>query len=206
MEQQTLQWRLDRMGKITGSNMGKVLGTRRNQIAYAKKIIEELEAIDSGKAEEYIEKTSFTSAATAWGHKYEPQALAQFALENDIDVLSAGFITHPDYPFMGASVDGLYDGGLVEAKCPYSSSDHIDCFILGMPEKHIPQVRGNMFITQREKATFISFDPRLPPDRRYYQFEMTEDRIYTERMLRACKTFWRDMVVGQNFYWKRAAQ
>lgn len=48
--------------------------------------------------------------------------MEQFSERFKKKIFPAGFFIHPDFPFLGASPDGLVGGesALVEVKCPYS--------------------------------------------------------------------------------------
>jgi predicted phage-related endonuclease len=63
----------------------------------------------------------------------------------------------------GASPDGMVnEDGLVEFKCP-NTSTHIET-VLGQeaPAKYLPQMQWQMACTGRDYCDFVSFDPRLP--------------------------------------------
>jgi predicted phage-related endonuclease len=63
----------------------------------------------------------------------------------------------------GASPDGMVnEDGLVEIKCP-NTSTHIET-VLGqeVPAKYLPQMQWQMACTGRDYCDFVSFDPRLP--------------------------------------------
>jgi predicted phage-related endonuclease len=54
------------------------------------------------------------------------------------------------------------EDGLVEIKCP-NTSTHIEA-VLGqeVPSKYLPQMQWQMACTGRDYCDFVSFDPRLP--------------------------------------------
>jgi hypothetical protein len=64
----------------------------------------------------------------------------------------------------GASPDGLIveHPGLVEIKCP-NTSTHIDTLLGGkVPGKYLLQIYWQMACTGRQWCDFVSYDPRLP--------------------------------------------
>ena len=63
----------------------------------------------------------------------------------------------------GASPDGFVgEDGLVEIKCP-NSSTHIDTLVSQkVPAKYLPQMQWQMACTGRKWCDFVSFDPRMP--------------------------------------------
>jgi hypothetical protein len=73
-----------------------------------------------------------------------------------------GFVDHPSIPFCGASPDGLIDDGLVEIKCP-NTTTHIGWVLAGVvPEEHKPQMILQCACTGRKWVDFVSYDSRLP--------------------------------------------
>jgi hypothetical protein len=56
----------------------------------------------------------------------------------------------------------------VEIKCPFNSANHLETWLSGMPDEHMAQVQGQMWITNREWCDFVSFDSRMPPDLQLY--------------------------------------
>ena len=106
---------------------------------------------------------SFTNAAMQWGTEKEPEARAAYSFYVDADVVEIGFIDHPIIPMSGASPDGLVGAdGLVEFKCP-NTSTHIDT-LLGEPiaAKYIAQMQWQMACSDRKWCDWVSYDPRLP--------------------------------------------
>ncbi|MCT9071225.1 YqaJ viral recombinase family protein [Cupriavidus gilardii] len=50
--------------------------------------------------------------------------------------------------------------GGIEIKSPHDEGVHINTWLNGMPEEHMPQVQGNMLVTGRQWWDFISYDPQ----------------------------------------------
>ena len=69
----------------------------------------------------------------------------------------------PRIGMSGATPDGYVgDTGLVEIKCP-NTSTHIETLLGGViPAKYQPQMLWQMACTGRSWCDFVSFDPRLP--------------------------------------------
>ena len=78
-------------------------------------------------------------------------------------VIEVGFVPHNAIAMSGASPDGLVDDdGLVEIKCP-NTSTHIDTILAdAAPAKYVTQMQWQMACTGRKWCDFVSFDPRLP--------------------------------------------
>ena len=153
--QRTSQWFQQRLGHVTASRVsdaiaGKDTATRRNYLVQL--VAERL----TGQQQE-----SFTNAAMQWGTDTEPLARVAYQAEHDW-VEEVGFITHPSIEWFGASPDGFVGDGLIEIKCP-NTTTHLDWRLDGVvPKKHQPQMLAQLACTGRKWVDFVSFDPRLP--------------------------------------------
>lgn len=159
-------WATARLGHVTASRIADMLaktkqGWGASRANYAAELVaERLTGAASG---------GFTNAAMQWGIDTEPQARAAYEFRNDVSCGQAGFILHPSIEWAGASPDGFVsDDGLVEFKCP-NTATHIDTLLGGtIPEKYRLQMLWQMAVSGREWCDFVSFDPRLPEDMRFF--------------------------------------
>jgi putative phage-type endonuclease len=104
---------------------------------------------------------SFTNSAMQWGTDTEPMARAHYEMVNSVLVDQVGFISHPDIEKAGASPDGIVFNGIIEIKCP-NTSTHIDTLLnKKVPAKYIKQIQFQLRCTGKEWCDFVSFDPRL---------------------------------------------
>ena len=111
-------WFKYRAGRITASRMKAVCHT--NPGYPAQSLI---------KSICYPEAFCFTTAATKWGCKHEKQARQMYLAANklkhdDLSVAESGLVINPQWPFIGASPDGIINctccgKGVLEIKCPY---------------------------------------------------------------------------------------
>lgn len=187
-EQRSDEWRAIRAGKVTASRISDVLAeikkgeaaTRRN---YKAEIIAEI--LTGIPADNYVSKEM------QWGIDNEPFARAAYEIAQDATVDTVGFAIHPSIARFGASPDGFVsDIGLVEFKCP-NTSTHLDYILAGeVPSEYQPQMLAAMACTGREWCDFVSFDPRLPERfqlfvRRFYRHEgrIREMELKVERFL-----------------------
>lgn len=172
------EWFAQRLGCATASKFSDVLATvksgesaaRRN---YRTQLV--LERLTGTVAE------SFTNGAMEWGTATEPQARAAFELATGLDVQEVGFLKRGDW--IGASPDGLIgdDAGL-EIKAP-NSSTHLETVLAGkMPPGHIAQVQGCMWVTDRARWHFVSYDPRFPQHLRMFHQVIERDEEYIARL------------------------
>lgn len=159
-------WRAQRMGKVTASRISDVIAkTKTGWGASRANYMAELlaERLTGVPAERY------TNAAMQWGTENEPEARAAYSFRVNQDVIEVGFIDHETIPMTGASPDGeVGPDGLVEIKCP-NTSTHIDT-LLGDPidGKYIAQMQWQMACTGRLWVDWVSYDPRLPESMRLF--------------------------------------
>lgn len=158
MEQRTEAWFAARCGKVTASRVADVIAktktgysaSRANYLADL--VVERL----TGKP-----AATFSNAAMEWGTEQEPAARAAYSARTGILVEEVGFIDHPSVAMSGASPDGFAEEGLVEIKCP-NTSTMLEWILDGkVPSKHIPQLQWQMACTGRPWCDFVSYDSRL---------------------------------------------
>jgi len=110
MQQGTNEWFRARVGKVTGSRVGAILGL--NQWHGPDDVLRAMVREYHGAEPEFT-----GNDATAWGNANEAGAIAQYEMLTGNKVKECGFIPVNDW--LGASPDGLIDGGIIEVKCPY---------------------------------------------------------------------------------------
>jgi len=158
-EQHSPEWRELRRGNITASRIAElkplVKGDESQKSKdYKLELLSEI--LSLRMAEHYV------SPAMDWGIQTEPLAREEYELKTGLMVDRIGFVIHPRLPRCGASPDGLVgDDGLVEIKCP-NTSTHLQYLISGVvPDKYKPQMYWQMACCERQWCDFVSFDPRL---------------------------------------------
>lgn len=159
-EQRTAEWFQARVGKATASRFKDVMAKLKNGSPAAARINYLVDI-----ATERLTKSAtphYTNSAMQWGVTHEAGARILYEQRRQLQVEETGFIHHAELD-AGASPDGLVDwDGLIEIKCPYNSSVHVMTWMDGMPEDHIAQVQGQLWITGRQWCDYVSFDPRMP--------------------------------------------
>ena len=205
MDQNTAEWRDARAGHITASRMcdvlafgkrdGKPLKARQD---YIGDIVAELL---TGEPREQVRAKPLD-----WGHDVEQAARAAYEAETGEIVQLVGFMEHPLFPYIGCSPDGLVaTNGQQQIKCPNNPAIHIATLRDGMPEEHIPQVQGELFVTGREWSDFVSFDPRMPIHLRLYRQRIERDDKYIATLADACASLWEEVQACMRFLNERAA-
>ncbi|GGE36124.1 phage-related exonuclease [Agaricicola taiwanensis] len=177
MDQRTDEWDQARLGKVTASRVADVVartksGYSASRANYMAQLI--CERLTGVKAE------TFNSREMQWGTDTEAEARSAYCFYRDADIEEVGFVDHPRIAETGASPDGLVgDDGLVEIKCP-NTSTHIET-LLGqkVPEKYVTQMQWQMACTGRAWCDFVSYDPRMPADMRLFvqRVHRDEERI-----------------------------
>jgi len=177
VQQGSEEWKTLRLGKITASRVSQVMGkSRQNFLAIiaAERISKQAE--------------SFTNAAMQWGIDTEPFAREAYEARNGVKVVQVGFCLHPTIKDAGASPDGLVgDDGLIEIKCP-NTSTHVGTLIdQKAPTKYIPQMQFQMACTGRQWCDFVSFDPRI--EQSFFQIRVERDNEYIEKIEKEVSEF-----------------
>lgn len=180
-EQGSEEWLLSRVGKVTASKVTDVMAKLKtgkpsaSRITYMGQLIAERL---TGQPTEF-----YCSPAMQHGTDTEPQARAAYSFINDVDVVERGLVDHESIPMFGASCDGFIgDDGLVEFKCP-NTSTHIDYLITKkIPKKYFDQMQAQMSCTGRKWCDFMSFDPRMPEHLNKLIIRVDRDNKYIEEM------------------------
>ena len=160
MEQRTSEWYSARLGKVTASRVADIIaktksGYSASRANYMAELVCERLTGKSGD--------NYQSGAMLWGTETEPLARAAYEAHTGNLVEETGFVPHFVIGNSGASPDGLIgEEGLIEIKCP-NTSTHIDTLLgQSVPGKYITQIHWQMACTDRSWCDFVSFDPRMP--------------------------------------------
>lgn len=175
--QRTPDWLRDRIGHCTASMFHAVLDYTKAGKEGAKRrnyrvrlIVERLlnEATDN-----------YVTWQMQWGVDNEDQARMAYEARTGAFVEQVGFLRHASLGWCGASPDGLIDeDGCIEAKCPAEPGVHVQTILNGMPEEHMAQCQGVMWVANRKYCDFISYDPRMPENLRIYVQRIERDDEY----------------------------
>jgi putative phage-type endonuclease len=186
--QKSGDWLRARAGRVTASQMCKVIAKLKNggeaapRLHYRMQVIAELL---TGEAHE-----SYVSPEMQWGIENEALARAAYEIERDVTVETVGLVLHPTNDRMGASPDGLVgQDGAIEIKCPKTTT-HI-CYLLAheLPEEYKPQVQWVLACTERKWCDFIAYDPRLPKRYQMLTVRVQRDGAYIDMLYREAEQF-----------------
>lgn len=179
----TEEWIQARMGRITGSEIHEVMGSEVTRMNYLGKLVTE---ILTGEAH------TFSSYATAYGLKHEPDLIKRYVLEH-APVEEAQFITFGDY--LGCTPDGFVgEEGIIEGKTRVQPIKHIMCFVVrhtksehksfvyGVPTENYPQIQFNLWVCGRSWCDFVSYCPAVPRPKQLFVQRVYIDIPYLEGM------------------------
>jgi putative phage-type endonuclease len=174
IEQRTPEWFLARAGKVTASRVADIMaktktGTSASRATYMAELMSERL---TGKP-----ALKFSSRAMDWGTEYEEEARANYEVASGNLVEGVGFVPHPTLE-AGASPDGyIGSDGLIEIKCP-NTSTHLDTLMSQeIPPKYVYQIFWQMECTGRTWCDFVSYDPRLPENLRIFIKRIERDDL-----------------------------
>ena len=191
IEQGSIEWFQKRCGKATASRIADIIAkTKSGPSASRKNYMAQLvaERLTGTVAD------SFTNGAMQWGTDTEPHARDAYAFLQGVEVELAEFVVHPFIADAGASPDGYVgEGGLVEIKCP-NTSTHIDT-LLGktVPSKYVTQMQWQMSCTGRLWCDFVSFDPRLPSHLSLFVKRVQRDDQFIGELEREVEAFLKEV-------------
>lgn len=170
-------WLSARCGKLTASRMRDAMDLLKNGQPSAKRtqLMKELlaERITGHSVRHFV------SDAMQHGIDCEAEAKAAYEAETGVLIADAGFYDHPRIDNLGATPDGLVPGGLVECKCP-TTTTFVEWVMKGeVPEDHRPQMIVQLACTGRAWCDFVAFDPRVRKVRNLFirRYTPTPDEI-----------------------------
>lgn len=153
-------WLSQRVGKLTASRMREATAKIKSG-AYAASRANLMREL---LAERYTGYTMdhYVSTEMRWGLQQEQAAKNAYQVATGRLIFPCGFFDHPTITDFGATPDGLVgDDGLIEIKCPKTST-FVDWLMLGdIPEDHMPQMATQLACTGRKWVDFVAFDPRI---------------------------------------------
>ena len=168
MPQRSPEWHAIRIGKVTASEVVRVLakiktGEAATRAGYrVEKAVEQVTGLS--QSDQSIGEKPWVQHGTAT----EGEALAAYEASTGSLVERIGFVEH-DTLAAGCSPDGFVDtDGMVEVKCPMTKT-HLGYWADGfrVPPAYVPQITMALWLTGRQWCDFVSYDPRLtaPLDR-----------------------------------------
>lgn len=152
-KQRSEGWFQQRIGRVTGSNVGAILGL--NPYKTADDVLREMVRAYHGAESEFT-----GNVATEHGTFHEDGAQAEYEMETGNKVQECGFFPFGDW--LGASPDGLVgDEGLIEIKCPFGKrKDEKPQFKSAEDQPHYyAQMQIEMYCSGRNWCHFYQWAP-----------------------------------------------
>lgn len=198
IEQRSAEWFEMRKGRITSSEIYKIMGKGDLTETAKTYLLEKVCELYGGVTE------PATGAALTWGTDLEPVAIEHYEKLTKVKVDKASFIPVGDY--YGGSPDGLIPKeGIIEVKCPFKSANHFKHGMINSAEKfkkiapnYYWQCVSNMVCAEAKWCDFISYDPRVKEEYRMFIFrlELTEeDKLAVTDRVKVAFDYMKSLVV-----------
>ena len=178
-------WFQNRAGKVTASRVADVIAKTKSGYSASRAnyltqlVIERFGVVNEG----------FTNAAMQWGTETEPLARIEYEKRNLVSVEQVDFVENKYIQMSGASPDGIVGDGLLEIKCP-NSTTHFEYLLANVvPEKYKPQMAWQMCCTGAKWCDFVSYDPRVPEGLQYFEIRYERDDAYIAMLEDEVMTF-----------------
>jgi len=185
-EQRSQEWLDLRENMITASDAASAIGESpyESEDAFVKK---------------KVLRTKWAgNEATAHGTLLEPIVRDLYDQKYNRKSHEIGLVQHRDYPWLGASPDGVTeDGILVEIKCPKSRK-----ITSNVPKHYWPQVQLQLEITDLEECDFVQYRPgdteSVPPKpEEFVVVRVHRDRAWFARVLPVLERVWQRVLKGR---------
>lgn len=183
MDQGTDEWLQARLGKVTASRFKDAIagGQGKTRKAYMYKLMAERL---SGQIED-----SYQNDAMQWGNDNEDKARSAYEFDKDIEVSQIGFVTLNDD--VGASPDGVVGEGLLEIKCPKTSTFIEYKLADKLPAVYTAQVQGQLWVCEKAWCDFVVYDPRIKNG--YFCKRVERDEKYISELKIGIEKFVKEM-------------
>ncbi len=158
-EQGSPEWFEARMGIPTASEFGTILtpgktkALARSRQTYLYKLAGE---ILTGEPME-----AATSRSLERGKMLEGEARDAYAFMRDCEPQIVGFIRNGDAGCSPDSLIGERKGLEIKIALPHIQIDRLR--IGTLPDEHVAQVQGCIWLSERDEWDFVSYCPKLPP-------------------------------------------
>ena len=202
--QRTSEWYLARKGMLTASEIVNILTKGRGKddvfgktaLTYMNDKVAE-RCMDGEMFVYYMEEVKKSTPAMRWGTEYEDTAREQYEHFKGVKVMDCPFMPLKGYEdFVGGSPDGRLSSldRIIEIKCPYNPSVHIEHCKWNSPEdlksgnpQYYAQVQMNMIITCTELCDFISYSPLFRGGLDLHILEVPYDKDFCDNLMERIK-------------------
>lgn len=177
-QQGSEEWKGLRLGKITASNFSKIITRSAKYSSSSDQLAFNL------ASEIYLQykEDSYITSYMQNGIDLEPQAVEAYeqhcfeSVDRDVAFFDCG-----DY---GYSPDGLVgEDGLIEVKCPKSTTHFKYIKEDKVPDEHYAQCQGGLMVTGRKWIDFISYNENVVEDKRLFVKRCYRDEDFISSLL-----------------------
>ncbi len=167
-EQGSAEWFAARLGHLTSSRIAEAVRKRKRKSANGAGD-DELQCRIDLRLELAVERVTqqisqhYVSRWMEQGKEREPGARFAYEQRMDVETEQVGFVRHPVIELAGCSPDGFVGtDGMVEFKCPKSTTHAEYLLAECVPELYIPQMMWQMACCGRKWNEFVSYCPEFP--------------------------------------------
>lgn len=182
VEQGSIEWLIARQGLITGTRFADCFRRGDAIQTLINRCVAEL-------TQRYYNEEApaeIVAKPLQWGRDHEGEARGLYEFENDVEVRQVGFVYSYADDLVGFSPDGLVDpNGQIEIKCPMNLEEHIRHWRDGIPKDYLHQVKGGLWVTNRDWCDFLSYHPSAPPDFQLVKIRVEKDLKYNQELSEA---------------------
>ena len=180
-----------RIGKLTASRMGDAMAFRKDGKPASERVKYMHEVVAERMTDVLV--PHYVNDAMQWGIDNEGAAKETYQLRTGRKIRPAAYIDHPSIEYCGATPDGYVDDGLIEIKCP-TTTTYLAWLLSGVvPDQHMPQMGLQMLCTGKRWCDFVAFDPRMPEGRTMFVRRFTPTDEFLASIEAAAKQFLREV-------------
>lgn len=193
--QRSPEWYAARAGRLTGSSAADMLATRRDKAEAADRRRLRLRLVCerlTGRAED---DDAFITRELQRGIALEGAAAAAYEAATGQIARWSGFLSHNER-LVGCSLDGHIGepvAGIIEIKCPKSTTHLSYIQGGGVPEEYLPQATHNLWVSGAEWCDFVSFDDRFPEPLQLFIARITSAQVDLADYAAKATTFLNDV-------------
>jgi hypothetical protein len=176
IEQNSDTWFDMRGGKLTSSNLGKIMANYGKAFGEpAKKLAATIAAQQLGAE---VVSNSYSNEHMERGHQQEPLARILYENETFCDVTNGGFFSSE---FVGCSPDGLVnDNGVIEIKSVITNIHYANIKRQAVDPAYKWQCIGNLKFTGRDWLDFISYCQEFPIGKQLFVWRIRKEELADE--------------------------
>ena len=157
VEQRSDEWKLLRKGRVTGTGLKRIVGTKTVRDNYFYEILAERLSVGVPDDE----------SAMMRGSRLEDEARQKYAEHIGKKIVVHGFLQSEENEFIGSSPDGYVESKKMDRACEIkclSGANHIRAYLeKQIPKDYYPQgIQAFIVNDNLKQLDFVFYDPRMP--------------------------------------------